>query len=66
MVWLVGIAGFVIGFIGGIYMLKRWLKDRSNEELVTDKSLHHTYGVFVWMVAAVTSAAAIWIYKIYF
>ena len=36
------------------------------EELLTNKSLHTTYGIFVWLVAGLTSAAAVWIYKSYF
>lgn len=66
MVWAVGILGFVVGFVGGVNLIKRWLSDRSKEELLTDKNLHTTYGIFVWMVAGLTSAAAVWIYKTYF
>lgn len=65
MVWVAGVFGFICGFAGGLMLLKRWLKDRSNSELVQDKSLR-TYGIFVWMIAAVTSATAVWLYKYYF
>ena len=65
MVWLVGILGFVCGFAGGLVLLNRWLKDRSNKDLMQDKSLR-SYGVFVWLVAAITSATAVWLYKYYF
>jgi hypothetical protein len=66
MIWLVGIAGFIVGFSGGVVLLRRWLRDKTQEELMTDKSLHRTYGLFVWFAAGVTAFAAIWLYRYYF
>ena len=66
MEWVVGIIGFLVGFGGGIALLNRWLKDRSREELIRDKALHKTYGLIVWMIAGVTAAGAIYLYRYYF
>ncbi len=66
MIWAVGILGFICGFSAGLLCLKRWLADRSNGELLHDKNLQRTYGLFVWAVAAITSACAVWAYQYYF
>ena len=66
MVWIVGIIGLIAGFGGGLACLKRWLKGTSREELLNNRDLRVRYGLFVWLVAAVTSAAAVFLYKSYF
>lgn len=66
MVWVFGITGFIIGFAAGLYILKIWLKDKSREELMTDKSLHLSYGVFVWLIAVIGSAMSVFLYRNYF
>ncbi|PZP56029.1 MAG: hypothetical protein DI586_05060 [Micavibrio aeruginosavorus] len=65
MAWVAGIAGFILGFAGGLLLLRRWLKNVSNDELLRNKSFR-IYSVFVWLVAAVTSAAAVWLYSYYY
>ena len=66
MVWVFGIIGLVIGFVAGVGMMRVWLKDKTREELLTDKSLHLSYGLFVWLVAAIFSYISVWIYRTYF
>ena len=66
MLWISGIGGFVIGFAAGLYILKIWLKDKSREELMMDKSLHVSYGGFVWLIAAIGAAMGVYLYRHYF
>lgn len=66
MSWVVGILGFIGGFVLGQYILMRMLKDRSREELIRDKSLHWRYGLLNWAVAAAASYAALSVFKMYF
>lgn len=66
MSWAIGIFGFVMGFCGGQYLLLRWLKEKSRSELLTNKDLHYTYGLFNWGMAIVGCLSALWIYHHYF
>ena len=66
MVYVVGTIGFFAGFALGILILKGLLKDRSQEELLNDRSLKWTYGLLTWFVAAATSFAAVQVYHLYF
>lgn len=51
MVYVFGIAGFVLGFIGGLFIIHLFLKNLSKRELLGDKSLRWTYGLAVWVFA---------------
>ncbi len=66
MVWVVGFIGFAAGFGGGLVCLKKWLKDRSTEELLNNRDLRVPYGLFVWLAATITSSAAVFLYRAYF
>lgn len=66
MVYVFGIVGFFAGFALGVLMLKVLLRGRSNKELLEDTGLKWTYGLFVWIVAAVTSYVAVQSYYIHF
>lgn len=63
MIYVFGIAGFILGFIGGMFVINVFLKHLSSRELVKDKSLRWTYGLAVWVFAAIGSAAGVWVYN---
>lgn len=65
MVYVIGTIGFLAGFALGVLILNGLLKDRSRAELLEDRGLKWTYGLFVWVVAAVTSYAAVQSYYIH-
>ncbi len=65
MIYVIGTIGFFSGFSLGLFILKGLLQDRSRAELLEDRGLKWTYGLFVWIVAAVTSYAAVQSYSIY-
>ncbi|MEM6780678.1 MAG: hypothetical protein AAF569_02320 [Pseudomonadota bacterium] len=66
MVYLIGILGFIGGFILGVMLIGIFLKSRSKQELMENKSIRWTYGVFVWFVAGLTAWAAVTTYNQYF
>ena len=66
MSWVIGIFGFFMGFASGQYFLLRWLKDKSQSELLNNKNLRYTYGLFNWGMAIMGCISALWIYHHYF
>ncbi len=66
MIYVVGIIGFIAGFALGLKILGYLLKDRSQEDLLQDKSLRMTYGLLAWAIAGLTAFCAIHAYKMYF
>lgn len=66
MIWLVGIVGFISGFAAGQMILLRLLKDRTRDELLSDRSLRWRYGLFNWLIAIGTCVCAIITYRHYF
>ncbi len=65
MVYVFGTIGFLAGFCLGILILNGLLKNRSKKDLLEDRGLKWTYGLFVWLVAAVTAYAAVQSYHIH-
>lgn len=65
MVYVVGTIGFFAGFALGIMIINGLLRHRSRQELIEDRGLKWTYGLFAWFVAAVTSYAAVQSYHIH-
>lgn len=65
MVYIIGILGFIAGFVLGLLILKQLLKDRSRQELLESEKLKWTYGVLNWLVAGIVSYCAVMLYKIY-
>lgn len=63
MVYVFGIAGFVLGFIAGLFIINMFLKNLSKRELTTDRSLRWTYGLAVWIFAGLGSWAGVWLYE---
>jgi ABC-type antimicrobial peptide transport system permease subunit len=66
MVYIVGIIGFILGFIIGQAILLKLLKDIPNDKLLNDSSLRWKYGTLNWMFAGLGSFIVVWAYKIYF
>ena len=66
MVYLIGVLGFIGGFIAGQMILYLHLKNVSKEELLTSQKLKWTYGLFNWLMAAVGSYSFILLYQLYF
>ena len=66
MVYIVGVIGFIGGFVLGLMILQRWLKDRSKEDLMENDGLKWAYGVFNWLIAALGAYCSIALYNIYF
>jgi ABC-type antimicrobial peptide transport system permease subunit len=66
MVYIVGIIGFIGGFIVGQFLLLHMLRDRSREDLLNNKALRWSYGVFNWLIAAVGAYSFVSLYNLYF
>ncbi|HEY8190745.1 MAG TPA: hypothetical protein VIF12_08665 [Micavibrio sp.] len=65
MAYLVGIMGFIGGFVSGQLLLMFMLRHKSNSELQQDKSLR-IYGLLNWLVAILGAAAMVTLYRHYF
>ena len=63
MVYVFGIAGFVLGFAAGLFVINLFLKSFSSSELVKDKSLRWTYGLAVWIMASIGAYAGVWLHS---
>lgn len=66
MVYIAGIIGFIGGFVIGQLILLRLLKDVSQEELLKNKNLGWTYGVFNWFFAIMGAVSTVYAYNIWF
>lgn len=63
MVYLFGIIGLILGFAGGLFIISLFLKGYSRKDLVRDKSLRWTYGLAVWVFAALGAWGGVWLYE---
>ena len=63
---VIGIIGALGGFIMGQMILYFLLRHKSNEELLTDKSLKLKFGLLNWACAALGAYAFIQTYQHYF
>ncbi len=63
MVYLFGVIGFVLGFAGGMFVINLFLRTYSSSELLKDRSLRWTYGVAVWIFAALGAVGGVWLYN---
>lgn len=66
MIYVMGILGFVGGFILGQMVLYFLLRHKSNEELLNDKMLKLKYGLVGWGCAAFGAYSFMEMYKVYF
>lgn len=65
MTYVIGIIGFVFGFAAGQMALMVMLRQRSNREILKDKSIHWSYGLFNWLVAGLGAWLAVSLYALY-
>lgn len=63
MVYLFGSLGFVIGFTGGLFVIRLFLQGYSRKDLLQDKALWWSYGTAVWVFAGLGAGAGIWLYQ---
>ena len=66
MIYLVGAAGLVAGFMLGLIVLRVLLRNRSPEEMRNDTSLRWRYGTLCWLIAFAGAYAFIVVYQRYF
>lgn len=66
MIYIFGFVGFCFGFYAGLMIIKARLRDKSKEELVTDKTLHKKYGWIVWVTALFGCWLGTQVYPIFF
>lgn len=62
MVYLCAIVGFILGFVGGMFIINLFLANYPNSELVKNRSLRWTYGLSVWIFAALGAWGGVWLY----
>ncbi|MCK5374983.1 MAG: hypothetical protein KAJ40_06840 [Alphaproteobacteria bacterium] len=65
MIYVYGIAGFILGFIIGQMLLLFLLRGVSKEEILNDKYIHLKYGLLNWAVASLFCYGAVSLYKYY-
>lgn len=63
MIYLYGVIGFVLGFTGGLLIINMFLRHYPTSQLVKDKSLRWTYGLAVWLFAALGAWGGVWLYQ---
>lgn len=63
MVYLFGFLGFVLGFAAGLFVINLFLRTYKAAELIENRSLRWTYGVAVWIIAALGATAGVWLYN---
>ncbi len=66
MLYVVGLIGFIAGFMFGQLILSRMLAGKSKQELMDNKGLHWKYGTLNWLIALLAMAAAMMIYERWF
>ena len=66
MVYILGIIGFIGGFVVGQMVLYFMLRHRSREELLNDKYLKWKYGLLNWAFAAIGAYSFVTLYQQYF
>lgn len=66
MIYVVGIVGFIGGFLAGQMVLYFLLRHKTNRELLTDHSLKVKYGLLCWAFAVLGSYSFMEMYKYYF
>jgi hypothetical protein len=65
MVYVAGIIGFIGGFGLGQLLLLRLLKNRSTEELLTNKYLKLQYGIMNWVIAGASAYVMVQMYDLF-
>lgn len=65
MVYGIGIAGFIAGFLAGQMLLYFMLRHKTKEELLGDRYLKWKYGGLNWLVALLGAYGAVELYYQY-
>lgn len=63
MIYIIGIFGFVAGFIVGLSLLNHLLHDVPKEELTNDPYIKWKYGLMCWGMAAFGSYFCVSLYS---
>ena len=63
MVYIFVLFGFLMGFGVGLGTINVLLRRRSKAEIQGDSSLKWTYGVAVWVIAALGGGIGFWLYN---
>lgn len=66
MVYLVGIIGFIGGFIFGQMVLYFLTRHKDPEELLEDPVQKWKYGLLNWLIAGLGAYSFIYMYRLYF
>ena len=66
MVYVFGFIGLVIGFAAGQVFIYFQLRDRKREDILNDRGLRWTYGVFNWIIAAIGVYCFVFMYNHFF
>lgn len=66
MIYVIGIIGFIGGFLIGQMILYFMLRHKTRDELVDNKDLNYTYGIANWIMAAFGAYASVHVYQLYF
>jgi len=66
MIYVMGIIGFILGFVAGQMALHFMLRHKSREDLLNDSGLKYTYGLINWVFAGLGSYGMITLYQQYF
>ena len=65
MVYVAGILGFILGFFAGQMLLLKLLANRSNKDILNDKTARLTYGLLNWIIAGVGAYVFVFLYNYY-
>jgi len=65
MVYVVGIIGFILGFIAGQALLLVLLKDLPKKDMLHNKNIHWKYGLLNWGIAVTGSCCFVFFYQMY-
>ncbi len=63
MIYVFAICGFILGFAGGLIVINLFLRGYNAGELLKNKSLRWTYGLAVWIFAALGAWGGVWLYN---
>lgn len=63
MIYVFGAIGLVLGFAAGLFIINVFLHSYTARELVKNKSLRWTYGLAVWIFAALGAWGGVWLYE---
>lgn len=64
MIYAFGTIGFILGFAAGLAIINLFLRHYSARDLIMNKAdLRWTYGVAVWIFAALGAWGGVWLYQ---